>query len=119
MGKEVVALRKGGYQRNLLLSLVRGPGKFRAELLTGMGRGQGEAGSTEAWGRWSWSPWQFPLTPSSGLGNDIQDPSLGKTGTLSSCFALLIFQEVPLGEERLRGAASLVSGMRDWEWGCW
>lgn len=37
VGKEVVALREGGYQRNHLLSLVRGPGKFRAELLTGWG----------------------------------------------------------------------------------
>lgn len=31
---------------------------LRVELLTVMGRGQGEAGSTEAPGRWSWSPWR-------------------------------------------------------------
>lgn len=76
-----------------------------------MGRGQGEAGSTEAPGRWSWSPWRFPLTPSGGLGQGIQDPSLGERGTLPSCLALLIFPEVPLGEERLRGVAALASGV--------
>ena len=39
------------------------------------------------------------------------DPSLGERGTLPSCLALLIFPEVPLGEERLRGVAALASGV--------
>lgn len=119
MGKEVVALREGGSipKEPFAVTGLEAQANLRVELLTVMGRGQGEAGSTEAPGRWSWSPWRFPLTPSGGLGQGIQDPSLGERGTLPSCLALLIFQEVPLGEERLRGAAALASGVGDWQWG--
>jgi len=74
-------------------------------VLTVMGRGQGEAGKVE-----------LVTLAIRGLGEGVQDLSLGETGTLPSCLALLIFQEVPLGEERLRGAAALASGVGDWQW---
>ena len=52
--------------------------------------------------------WSHPMV---NWGGDVQNTSLRKGELYSSCFVLLTFQEVPLGEGWLRRPASLADGM--------
>lgn len=59
---------------------VRGPGKPRAELLTGMRRGQGEADSTAPESRAERELLALFTQAQPWLGADVRGPSLGKGG---------------------------------------